>query len=116
MVDTTPRPSTDETFSDVLEYIKLHFLENITTRDISKKFGYDNTYFCRKFKAVTGMTVMKYIRLLKLGMAKDLLEHSNDSIKDIAWKCGFADISHLSNSFKHVFKMSPAEYRKKKKR
>ena len=108
------KPNAD--FSEVLEYINEHFTEDIMAKDISKKFGYDNTYFCRKFKTTIGTTVMQYIRRLRLGKAKDLLINTEDSIKDIAWKCGFADISHLSNSFKKKYGLSPIEYRNRSKR
>ena len=59
---------------------------------------------------------MQYIRRLRLGKAKDLLINTDESIKDIAWKCGFADISHLSNSFKKKYGLSPIEYRNRSKR
>jgi AraC-like DNA-binding protein len=115
MAESPPLTKPDADFSEVLEYINDHFKENIMAKDISKKFGYDNAYFCRKFKAVTGTTMMRYVRRLRLGQAKNLLTNTDDSIKDIAWKCGFADISHLSNSFKKKYGLSPIEYRNRLK-
>lgn len=113
--DSAPRPKPEANFAEILEYIDKHFTENITTAEISKKFGYDNAYFCRKFKSVTGKTMMTYIRYMRISKAKDLLINSNDSIKDVSWKCGFADISHLSNTFKKKYGMSPAEFRRRSK-
>ena len=115
LFETEPITKPNADFSEVLEYINEHFTENIMAKDISKKFGYDNTYFCRKFKTTIGTTLMQYIRRLRLGKAKDLLINTDDSIKDIAWKCGFADISHLSNSFRKKYGLSPLEYRKRLK-
>ena len=115
LADTSPFESKPEAFVDIVAYIDNHYTENLTSEGISKMFGYNNTYFCKKFKSVTGMTVMNYVKHLRLSKAKKLLATTNDSIADIAWKCGFFDIAHLSNSFKQHNNMTPSEYRKKKK-
>lgn len=115
LVDTSPFENKPEAFVDIVAYIDNHYTENLTSVGISKMFGYNNTYFCKKFKSVTGMTVMNYVKHLRLSKAKKLLTTTDDSIADIAWKCGFFDISHLSNSFKQHHNMTPTEYRKKKK-
>jgi len=99
-------------FITVLEYMNNHFTENISTKSISQQFGYDETYFCRRFKSLTGITPMKHIRNLRIEMAQNLLANSNEEIKNIAWKCGFSDTAYFSNCFKQAYKMSPAEYRR----
>ena len=115
LTDTSSLQAKTEAFTDIVDYINNHYTENLTAVGISEKFGYNNTYFCKKFKSVTGMTVMNYVKHLRLSQAKKLLLNSDDAIADIAWKCGFFDISHLSNSFKQHNNMTPTEYRKKKK-
>ncbi|MBO5070825.1 MAG: helix-turn-helix transcriptional regulator [Roseburia sp.] len=102
----------DERFGKVLEYINLHYAENISAKDISEKFGYDETYFCRRFKEATGITTMKYIRVLRLELAQKLLSGSKEEIQNIAWQCGFSDISYFSNCFKQQFGVTPTEFRR----
>lgn len=63
---------TDERFGMVLEYVNNHFTENISANSISKIFGYDETYFCRRFKEATGITTMNYIRILLLERAQKM--------------------------------------------
>jgi AraC-like DNA-binding protein/mannose-6-phosphate isomerase-like protein (cupin superfamily) len=105
----------DNKFSAVLEYIGKHFTEDISTKDISEKFKYDETYFCRRFKELTGITVTRHLRQLRMEKAQSLLVNTTEEIKTIAWKCGYSDVSYFSKHFKRQFKMSPAEYRKKEK-
>lgn len=110
----TPRQihKTDERFGKVLEYINLHYTENISAKNISEKFGYDETYFCRRFKEATGITTMKYIRLLRLELAQKLLSGTKDDIQNIAWQCGFSDICYFSNCFKQQFGVTPTDFRR----
>lgn len=102
----------DKGFGEVLEYMNAHFAERISARDISERFGYNEAYFCRRFKAVTGITVMKYIQILRMERAQKLLKNTNEEIGNIAWKCGFADIGYFSNCFKRHFGYRPAQFRK----
>lgn len=110
--DSTSLHKTDEKFTVILKYISEHFTENISTKIICEKYGYDESYFCRRFKQLTGITPMKHIKNIRLEMAQDLLLNSDEDIKNIVWKCGFSNVNYFSTCFKQVYKMSPAQYRK----
>lgn len=103
----------NETFRAVLEYINRSFCEKISVKGISERFGYNETYFCRRFKAATGITVIKYIHFLRMEEAEKLLRSTNEEVRGIAWKCGFEDISYFSNCFKQHFGCTPTEFRRK---
>lgn len=105
----------EEHFREILEYINENYTSKISVKDISKYFNYNETYFCRRFKEATGMTVMKYIQSLRLESARKLLQKSTDEIGHIAWHCGFSDISYFSNCFKKEFGYTPSEFRNKGK-
>lgn len=113
-VETVRIHKTDKRFKEALTYINNHYTESISTQNISKRFGYEEAYFCRKFKETTGTGVIKYIRYLRLSNAQHLLRLSEENIRDVALKCGFSDISYFCSCFKHQFGMSPKEFRKQK--
>lgn len=98
-------------FDEILEYIGKHCCEKLTARSLSEHFNYNETYFCRRFKAVTGFTVMKYIQILRMEAAQKLLENTKEEISSIAIKCGFADMCYFSNCFKKHFGYSPTKFR-----
>ena len=60
-----------------------------------------------------GLTVSGYIRQQRLEHCRrDLISDTNSMrVSDIAYKWGFADLSHFSKLFKSVFGVSPTEYR-----
>jgi len=66
----------------------------------------------RKLKALTGMSISKYIRLARLNEAKSLLENSELNISEVAYAVGFNDPSYFARVFQAEFKKSPRDYRK----
>lgn len=99
-------------FDSIAEYVELHFKEPISTRELSRKFGYNEAYFAREFKKAKGLTLTNYIQILRIEYAKKLLKNSNESIKYISYKSGFSDHCYFTRCFRKHMGTSPAEYRK----
>lgn len=62
------------------------------------------------------ITVCEWIWQQRLELCRQALcdPHSaGKSISQIAYDCGFSDISHFSRRFKRAYRLSPSEYRKK---
>lgn len=66
---------------------------------------------CHLFRADTGMPPIKYLRQLRLEAAKQFLEVSFLSIKEITHKVGINDESHFVRDFKRMYGMPPSVYR-----
>ena len=66
---------------------------------------------CHIFKSDVGMPPIRYLRLLRMERAKDLLESSFLSVKEIAYRVGLNDESHFVRDFKSTYGFSPALYR-----
>ncbi len=108
-----PQPkasNADTRFRAVLEYVDEHFTENLSCRDLSGQFGYDEAYFCRRFKAITGLTPTRYIRILRLEYAQHLLRKKTYSTQELAALCGFTDVGYFCRCFKAHYRTSPSEF------
>ena len=66
----------------------------------------------RRFAADVGITLREYRLQLRLARAKWLIEHTDLSITDVGFECGFGDCSHFSNAFARHFKLCPSEVRR----
>lgn len=66
---------------------------------------------CHLFKSDIGMPPMRYLRVLRMERAKDLLESSFLSVKEIGFRVGLTDESHFVRDFKATYGLSPACYR-----
>jgi AraC-like DNA-binding protein len=63
------------------------------------------------FKAETGKSPKQFIKLLRLQIAKELLETSFLNIKQITMEIGWNDESHFVRDFKKIYGCSPSKYR-----
>ena len=66
---------------------------------------------CHIFKSDVGMPPIRYLRLLRMERAKNLLESSFLSVKEIAYQVGVNDESHFVRDFKATYGFSPSLYR-----
>src|SRR5687768_6375071 len=66
---------------------------------------------CHIFKSDVGMPPIRYLRLLRMERARNLLESSFLSVKEIAYQVGLNDESHFVRDFKSTYGFSPALYR-----
>jgi AraC-like DNA-binding protein len=69
-------------------------------------------YFNTVIKSKTGKSVGTWITEKTITEAKTLLSKSDISIKEIAWRLGFAELAHFSNYFKKYTAISPVVYRR----
>jgi AraC-like DNA-binding protein len=68
-------------------------------------------YLNETIKKVTGSTVTYWIQQELFNEAKRLLYHTDDDVKQIAQKLGFADYAYFSRSFRRASGMSPLKFR-----
>lgn len=71
---------------------------------------------CHIFKSDVGVPPIKYLRFLRMERAKELLESSFLSVKEIAYQVGLNDESHFVRDFKSTYGYSPTLYRLRFKR
>ena len=86
---------------------------NIT--DIAASFSLSNGYFHLLYKNTFGTTCHKDVILSRLDHAKELLAFSNESIYQIASRCGYDTEEHFLRQFRKYVTMTPSEYRAKNK-
>ncbi|OXM13638.1 AraC family transcriptional regulator [Paenibacillus herberti] len=81
--------------------------------EFAEKSSVSPPHFSRVFKQFTGMNVTDYVNAKRIIQAKGLLLESDESIANIAEKCGFMSIPHFHRIFKGLTASTPAAYRRK---
>ncbi len=86
--------------------------EALVLRDVSKAAGMSHWHFQRIFKALTGETLMTYVRSRRLSRSLDRLLRTQTGILEIALDAGFESQAAFTRAFKSAFGMTPGAYRK----
>ncbi len=102
----------DRNLAEIIEWVRVHALEDISVRDVAKRFRYNKNYLSRFFKQKTGFNLKEYINLMKISKAKDFLTRSSLGVKEISERIGIADEKYFMRLFKEYESMTPTEYRK----
>lgn len=95
-----------------LEYIALHYCENITLGECAGFVGFNPAYFSRYFSKCMGVTFQEYIKKLRIDRAKWLLMSGNTGVTEICYQSGFRDVKTFNKLFKQECGMSPSGFRK----
>lgn len=96
---------------NVLTYIRNNYKESVTLNELAEVAGMSPKYFCRAFSGFTGKTPIEYLNYYRIERAGEKLNLTGDSITEIAFSCGFNDMSYFSKTFKKYKGVSPSAYR-----
>ena len=97
---------------DIMEWIRTHYNQPLTVDMIAKRFGYHPTYLSNLFKKHTGHSLISYINVTRVNVAKNLLGNRTQSIYSIALLSGFTDEKYFMKLFKKYEDITPTQYRK----
>jgi AraC-like DNA-binding protein len=85
--------------------------ENFGTDDLCKAMFLSRTQLFRKMKSLINQAPANYIKSVRLQKAKELLESSELTISEVAYKVGFLTINHFTKVFKEEYGIPPSVYR-----
>ncbi|MFN2493403.1 MAG: helix-turn-helix domain-containing protein [Pyrinomonadaceae bacterium] len=78
---------------------------------LAKDVNLSSSRLHQLFKRETGLPPATYLRSLRMKQAKELLETSYLSIKEVMTRVGVLDESHFVRAFKKTYGCTPAKYR-----
>ena len=93
------------------EIIEAHYYSSISLEELAVLNNQSLSTFKRTFKKIYNTSPATYLRDKKLEKAVELLTTTNLRATDIAYECGFANVSHFSKTFKLRYGMAPTTYR-----
>lgn len=98
-------------FNDLLDYIDVHYAEDLTLEKMADHIGFSKFHFSRLFKQYTNLTFNDYLNYRRLKAAEDLLANPGLPIIEVSLRAGYASISTFNRLFKQVKHCTPSEYR-----
>ena len=112
LVKTYSRANYHSIIRDTLNYIDVHYQEELSLSFFAQKFTVTKNYLSALFHEQVGMTLTDYINSTRIQHSLLLLNTTDNSMSDIAIACGFNDANYFTRAFKKHKGKSPSEYRK----
>ncbi|EIT86284.1 Transcriptional regulator (AraC/XylS family) protein [Fictibacillus macauensis ZFHKF-1] len=99
---------------ETIQYIDSHLEQPFSLELLAQRVHFSPFHFHRVFLAMTGVTVMEYVRKRRLEKAAWLLHHSEEKVIDVALCCGFSSQQVFQRAFKQRFGLTPRHFRNRK--
>lgn len=106
--------SYSEIIRPALEYMTENLQETISIEHLADVSHLSKSYFMNCFKKAVGMGAIEHLTHLRINAACDALSDTNQMISEIAFNCGYSNLSNFNRQFKQIMGCSPKEYRKKR--
>ena len=98
------------------EYLKTNYAKDISLDDVSRIVNISPYYFSKLFKEDTGENFIEYLTAIRINKAKELLDSSEYSMKEICAMVGYSDPNYFSRAFKKNVGVTPTEYKESRKK
>ncbi len=95
----------------IMEFVNSNFSQNVTLGDAAKIAGMTEVSISRFFKLRTGKTFVDTLNDIRLGHASRMLIETTQSVNEIAYKCGFNNMSNSNRIFKKKKDCTPNDFR-----
>jgi len=95
----------------VMAYLNDNFEKEISLNEAARLAAMTDVAFSRFFKARTGKTFVDTLNEIRLGHASRMLIDTTQSIGEVAYRCGFNNMSNFNRIFKKKKDCTPKEFR-----
>jgi len=95
----------------VSEYMNKNYNQQVTLAEVARIAGMSEASFSRFIKQRTGKTFIDSLNEIKLEYASRMLIETTNTIAEIAYNCGFNNISNFNRVFKCKKFCIPSEFR-----
>ena len=95
----------------VFEHMRTHYAKEVTLSTVAKIAGMTDVSFSRFIRKRTGKTFIDSLNEIRLGHASRRLIDTTETISEIAYKCGFNNLSYFNRLFKSKKNCTPKQFR-----
>lgn len=95
----------------VVRWMMEHYAEDISLDSLSARFSLSPSHFSRKFQETFHISPINYLIDYRIGVAKDLLIHTDKPVARIAAEVGYDNPYHFSSLFSRRTGLTPQQMR-----
>jgi YesN/AraC family two-component response regulator len=95
----------------ILLYVEENYSTDCTLKAVAKDLKYDYPYLSKLFGKLMNITFTDYLNNYRISQACYLLKNVNQSVSEVAMKCGYNNLRTFHRNFREITSRSPKEYR-----
>ena len=96
---------------EMLHFIQRHYAAPLTITVMAEQFHMSEKYFSRYFRIATGQNFTAYLNAVRIEKAQALLLETDETVLEIAFSCGYENVSYFNRVFRRQTGYSPLQYR-----
>jgi two-component system response regulator YesN len=100
----------DQRVETIIVFMQANLHRKLTPAEIAEHVHLSVARVRQLFKIETGTSLARYLRDLRLKQARQLLETTFLSVKEVAARIGITGISYFIREFKKTYRTTPARY------
>lgn len=93
----------------VLDYMEANYSSPVTLEQLSASVNMSPKYFCRFFYHMTHRTPIDYLNYQRIEHASYQLATTDASVTEVAYNCGFNDLSYFIKTYKKYKGITPGK-------
>jgi AraC-like DNA-binding protein len=93
-----------------LEYLKENYTAPLDPEQVACEVGVSYSYLRQILRNVTHKSLREHLRATRLAAAERMMRSSPDTVKEIAYRCGYRSYPHFCTVFRRHYDMTPREY------
>lgn len=97
---------------NVQAYIRQHYSEALTLDALCREFYCSRATLTGAFRRAYGQSIVEFLTEVRMEVAMDLLERTDQKVGEIAGLCGFTEQNYFCRIFKRHFGRSPSQVRR----
>lgn len=98
--------------SEIQSYLALNYAQTLKLDELATRFYMNKTYLCEMFKRECGVTLVTFLRDIRMAFAAQRLRDTDAPIQQIAVNVGYPDSAYFTRIFRSLYGMSPEMYRR----
>jgi signal transduction histidine kinase/DNA-binding response OmpR family regulator/streptogramin lyase len=101
----------EKLIQNAIRYVEAKISDaDFSVEELSHELGMSRVHLYKKLQALTGKSPLEFIRSIRLQHAAQLLEKSQLTVSEVAYKVGFNNPKYFAKYFKEEFMVLPSAY------
>lgn len=98
----------------IRNYLQAHFRENVSLASLARHLHLSPGRTAHLVREACGETFCDLLAKFRIRYAAELLRHTDEPVRVVAGRCGYAAAAHFHRVFRRHMALSPGEYRRRR--